>query len=496
MAKQRNLVFIMSDQQRYDTLGCYGNDWIDVPNLNSMAARSFVFENAYVTQPVCTPARASIMTGLYPHAAGPIVNKLHLPHDIPTIAEMVSPDYARGYFGKWHLGDDIVAQHGFDTWVSSEDTHRENYSAPEHLDIFSDYHKHLISNGFQPDIEKAGAMVFSTNARAKLPEEFQMASFLGDKAVEYIEENKERPFIMYVSTFEPHSPYLGPLMDNYDPAELPVGPAFLKEPDGASLVNRVRSNYFLQYLRQGGDQTKDSYMRDYAATEEDVSTEIGWRRLRAHYFANITLVDRMVGKITDALDRSGIADETVVIFTSEHGDMLGDHGMLEKRSLYEESSRVPLLIQVPWISDKENLIRGSVGQIDLLPTILDLLGEPIQQTLQGKSLGPVLRGEKQLNLNDVFIEWNGTSDTLDDRDLGSPAINRMLTLPWRSIVSERWKLNLCVGDQCELFNLNSDPYEMNNLFDDPARRDLVRDLAARIRLWQKETGDNAPLPTV
>ena len=114
MTRRSNLVFIMSDQQRYDTLACYGNDWIQTPNLNTLASQGFVFEHAYVTQPVCTPARASIMTGLYPHSAGPIVNKMHLPADVKTIAEMVSPDYLRGYMGKWHLGNDVLPQHGFD----------------------------------------------------------------------------------------------------------------------------------------------------------------------------------------------------------------------------------------------------------------------------------------------------------------------------------------------------------------------------------------------
>ena len=127
MADQPNLVFIFSDQQRQDTLACYGNDWTQPPAINTLADHSFVFQNAYVTQPVCTPARASIMTGLYPHAAGPIVNKVPLPPDVPTIAEMVSDDYLCGYFGKWHLGDDLVAQHGFDRWISTEDSHRDSY---------------------------------------------------------------------------------------------------------------------------------------------------------------------------------------------------------------------------------------------------------------------------------------------------------------------------------------------------------------------------------
>ena len=495
MTRRPNLVFIMSDQQRYDTMACYGNDWIDTPNLNALASESFVFERAYVTQPVCTPARASIMTGLYPHSAGPIVNKMHLPAHFKTVGELVSPDCARGYMGKWHLGNDVLPQHSFDTWISTEDSHRESYNSPEALGRLTDYHQHLVANGFEPDTTKAGAKVFSGEGRARLPEEFQMASFLGDRAAEFIQDNAERPFVLYVNTFEPHSPYFGPLMDHYDPAALPVGPSFLQKPDGSALISRLRADYCTQYL-EGGDHTADEYMRDYAAVEEDVGTEEGWRRLRAHYFANVNLVDRMVGMITSAIDDAGVADETVVVFTSDHGDMLGDHGMLEKRSMYDESSRVPMLMRVPWLSREQTTVPGSMSHIDLAPTVLDLLGDPVPYHMQGRSLVPTLSGGASLEDNDVFIEWNGFFSSMPDRHLGSAAIDRMNRLPWRTVVSGGWKLNLCVGDQCELFDLENDPHEMRNLFDDPAQRDRVRDLAARIRDWQTETDDDAPLPAV
>ena len=492
---RRNLVFIMSDQQRRDSMGCYGSGWAQTPNLDALASSGYLFENAYVTQPVCTPARASIMTGLYPHTAGPVVNKLPLSPDVPVLAEMVSEEYVCGYMGKWHLGDDVIKQHGFDVWTSTEDYHRGFYTRREHRRVLSDYHHHLVANGFEPDSEVAGDMTFSPDARARLPEEFQMASFLAERAEQFIDDHGDRPFILYVSTFEPHSPYDGPFDEQYDPDLLPVGPAFLKRPEGAALVNRVRADYFMQYLH-GGDITGDHYMRDTLAPGHDLSTEAGWRRLRAQYYGNVTLVDRMVGRITSALERAGVADDTAVVFTTEHGDMLGDHGMLEKRSFYEESSRVPLLMRVPWLSSGRRSVDGSVGHVDLVPTLLDLLDESLPSRLEGRSLAPVLRGEETLDENDVFIEWNGTSATLPDRFLGSEAINRMLALPYRSVVSDRWKLNLCAGDQGELFDLRADPYEQTNLFDDPAQRDRVRDMAARIRMWQHETGDTAPLPTV
>ena len=491
MPDRPNLVFIFSDQQRYDTMRCYGNEWIQTPSLNALGSQSFVFQNAYVTQPVCTPARASIMTGLYPHAAGPVVNKLPLPPDVRTIAEMVSEDYLCAYFGKWHLGDDVMPQHGFTEWVSVEDERRATYSREEYRSRFSDYYYHLVNSGFTPKTE-----VFDANHRSELPEEFQMASFLGDRAERFIQESKDRPFVLFVSTFEPHSPNNGPFNDLYDPGKLPVGPAFLRKPEGGPLLNRTKADYFLRPMLEGKGQIEDTYMSTYAAVYNDVSTEEGWRVLRARYFANVTLVDRMVGKITAALDSAGLADNTVVVFTSEHGDMMGDHGMLEKRSFYEESSRVPLLMRIPWLSTEQRDIGGSVGHIDLVPTLLDLLGEHIPDHLQGESRLSVLRGAETLEGNDVFIEWNGVSPHIGDRNFGHPTINRLNILPWRSVVSDRWKLNLCAGDQCELFDLNTDPYELNNLFNDPAQKDRIRDLAARIRQWQSKTSDDAPLPSV
>ena len=175
--------------------------------------------------------------------------------------------------------------------------------------------------------------------------------------------------------------------------------------------------------------------------------------------ANITQVDNMVGTINQALKDNGLEDNTIVVFTSEHGDMLGDHGMLEKRSMFEESARVPLLMKVPWLSKGNQVIEGSVGHIDLVPTLLDLIGHEVPDHLQGKSLKPVLEGEADLSENDVFISWNGYDNNVPDRFLGDIKINRMLRLPWRTVVTpDRWKLALCAGDQCELNDLNNDPY--------------------------------------
>jgi arylsulfatase A-like enzyme len=167
-----------------------------------------------------------------------------------------------------------------------------------------------------------------------------------------------------------------------------------------------------------------------------------------------------------------------VVFTSDHGEMAGDHGLLEKRAFYEESAKVPFLIHVPWLKEESRMLPGNVGHIDLVPTLLDLMGQPVPDHLQGVSRVPVFKGEESLEENDVFVQWNG----LGDRDLGVRAANMLGALARRSIITshigsdgtlEHWKLNLCAGDVNELFDLTGDPHEMTNLFEESDQRDTA-----------------------
>ena len=490
--RRPNILFILTDQQRQDSMACYGNDWIETPNLNTIADHGFVFENAYVTQPVCTPSRASIMTGLYPHAVGLHRNNIPLPADTRTIAELIGDDYYCGYFGKWHLGDDMVRQHGFDAWVSVEDFHRPRATKKEYRFLEANYNDHLRKHGVEPPgPHRSYENWFAT---ARLTEEQTQAYFLGDTAADFIRshpgsQHGDMPFMLFVSFFEPHPPYTGPLNDLYSPADVQVDPAFLKRPDDSSLLNRLRADYYM------AGNLNPLGIDDY----HDLTSEEGWRGLRAKYFANVTLVDRQIGKMIQALRETGQWEDTIIVFTSEHGEMAGDHGMLEKRSMYEEAARVPLLMRIPGSApDTQRAARrisGSVSLVDLVPTLLDVSGTGTDAgpELQGNSLAQVIHGNADLSDNDVFVQWNG----MGDRNLGTPEINRMASMPWRTVITpDRWKLNLCATDRCELYDLNTDPHEMTNLFDAPKHRDRVRDMAARIRIWQDTTADNAPLPAV
>jgi arylsulfatase A-like enzyme len=484
-----NILFILTDQQRHDSMTAYGNKWIDARHMDALAARSFVFENCYCTQPVCTPSRGSLMTGLYPHATGVVRNKIPLPANTASLGELMPERYHNAHMGKWHLGDDVIRQRGYDTWVAIEDFHRPNYTKKEYRNVEPTYNDWLREHGVEPPPWTTSYEAWAGGAG--LTEAQTQAGFLGHVASEFIRAypngpHAEDPWLLHVNFFEPHPPYTGPFNDLYPHDAIEVGPAFMQRPDTGSLVNRLRADFYLG----GGNNPLGLAGGD----AHDTTTEAGWRKLCAQYFANVTLVDRQLGRILAALEASGQADRTIIVFSSDHGEMAGDHGMCEKRTLYEEATRVPLMIHVPWLNN-ENATRvaGSISHVDMMPTLLEFAGATTSENIHGTSRADVLRGNSDLSGNDVFVEWNG----IGDRNLGSPAINRMVAVPWRSVISsDRFKLNLSPGDQCELYDLGKDPHEQRNLFDEPVHRDRVRDMAARIRMWQVETGDDMILPSV
>ena len=214
MSDQPNLLFIFTDEQRYDTLAAYGNTHLAMPNLNRLAQESIVFDRTYVTQSVCTPSRASLLTGLYPHSHGLTENNLQLSEDIPCLPEMMdTSNYAVSYHGKWHLGDEIFAQHGFEEFISVEDAYSSYYSPGRDRSKRSNYHQFLVKNGYRP----ANGTLFGREEAARLPEEFGKPAFLAQTASRFIREHQKQPFILYVNFLEPHMPFTSPRDNQYDP---------------------------------------------------------------------------------------------------------------------------------------------------------------------------------------------------------------------------------------------------------------------------------------
>ncbi len=464
-----NLLFLWVDQHRGDTMPCAGNTALQAPNLRRLGEQSFCFRNAYCAQPVCTPSRGTILTGLYPHHHGSVQNNIRLDPKVRTIAEYTAPDCATAYFGKWHLGDEIRAQHGFKEWRSIEDgAYRQFYTNQADLKLRSSYHYHLAKAGFPPDENDAdsdGAAVFSRTMAAAMAERYTKVNYLADEATKFLQARRDgQPFVLSVNSLEPHPPSYGPLNELHRPEDVVTGPAFAV-PVGADASKLHRQNYARLH--------KNGYKNHPIDTPDD------FRRLRANYYGLIAMVDRAYGRVLRALEESGQADNTIIVYTSDHGDMMGDHGLMQKGVFYEGATHIPLMIHVPWLSRRQVMMDQQFNLVDLMPTMLDLLHAGVPAGLDGRSRAGALRDPSSWQTEDIVIEWHGEEDhSVDGRSLRT---------------ADNWKLNLYHGDTPELYDLNTDPGELRNLGRDAAQRDRIRQLADRIFAWQKQHGDTMSL---
>ncbi len=479
-SKRPNILMLWTDEQRCDTMACYGNDFIRTPHLNRLADESFVFEQAYCCQPVCTPSRGCIMTGTWPHQHGAWHNNIHLRPEAQSIAEMLSDDYRCAYYGKWHLGDEIIAQHGFGDWKAVEDSYHAYYTKEEYQDLRSPYHHFLVRNGFMPMARPDGrGGIFPRHYAAVMAEQFTKPAFLAQEAEAFIgAQAEDKPWFLCLNFLEPHMPFFGPLNDMYDQDEIPVGPKFGVLPeDDHSVRSRAKAR---EHARKGFEG-------------KDLKTDWGRRRLLANYYGLVSLVDNAVGRILAALEGSGQADNTIVLYTSDHGEMMGDHCSIGKGVMYEQSVRIPWLMRVPWLGKQQQKVGGRISQIDLAPTLLELTGHERPAHLMGDSRADVLRGEASLDGNDVFFVWNDNRPDFPDQIEGIPQDERdkVTDQNWRCMVSgDGFKLNTCETDRWELFDLNEDPHEFKNLIDDPAHKGRVDDMTQRIKAWMEKTGDS------
>lgn len=485
-----NLLFIFTDEQRLDTLSCYGNDKIQMPHLNRFAEKACVFEAPYCVQPVCTPSRSTLMTGVYPHKNGAYQNNLPLKEDMPCLPEMLdaSTKYATGYHGKWHLGDEIFAQHGFQEWCSIEDNYAKHYSAGRDKEAVSTYHQWLISQRVQPE----DGHRFGRGEACRLPEAYSKPAYLAHTASEFIERHKDEPWILYVNFLEPHMPFFSCRDGQYDPQQMNLPDNFDALP-GSEQPLKVRT--IQKGIADGHDQTGG-----------DLSTKQGWQELISRYWGLCSLVDTHFGQILKVLDETGQAENTIVVFTSDHGEMMGSHQMFGKTVMYKESVQVPLLIRLPGQSEQVR-VPDPVSQVDLVPTLLDLMGQPIPQHLHGCSLKPTLEAESASTRSDVVICWNGIPDRPEEYvQHGLPAqllqqsdadqYMKAFSDPVRTIISSngRWRLSVSPLGEHELYDLISDPDERRNVISEPDHQVLIHELLERLHRWQLRVDDAVELP--
>jgi arylsulfatase A-like enzyme len=469
---QFNVVMFLPDQQRADTLACYGSPKVHAPNLNKLATESVVFERAYVTQPVCSPSRASLMTGLWPHMTGCTNNGFTLDRRVATFPELIGDNYRSGYVGKWHLREQPPTQRGFHEWISVEGV--------------SDYSKFLVEHGQKPDHEKGG---FSAVTVSNLPLALSRPKFLEHHACEFIRRNRKRPFILVVAFVEPHAPYNGPFNDEHPISEVEVDPAPSVPP---SKEQPLRYRLLREWEIDQATRDKSGAVRQfrYGITRDD------YRRLKQKYLGLVTLVDQSVGAILACLGQNGLADRTIVAHTSDHGDLLGAHGLFGKGVMFEQAVHVPYMIRLPGCRPQQ--VKRPVSHIDFIPTLLDLVGRPKASQAVGQSRVPLMRGEKT-EPEDVFIEWNPYKKREKRIKKGTtlapqPVVEQAINESTRTVISpDGWKLSLRDNDLNELYNLNEDPFETLNVYYSGQHSQVIARCGNKIRQWQESTSDTVNL---
>lgn len=453
------------DQLRADTVNDVAASGVHAPNIRKLASQSVVFERAYVTHPVCTPSRSSLLTGTWPHQNGCRNNKAILPQQFRCLPEMVADsDYRTGYFGKWNLGDEFAPQHGFEAWASIE----ENFKGVHNKfgGQTSDYTNFLKAKGFRPDHR---GKYFSLKFSTKLPFRFSKTKFLETKTCEFIERHRTEPFIAFVSFLEPHPPYDGPFNSEHSIDTVTLDSSFDDVLDeDVPLRYRLRQQFCKEGLR-GAD---------------------AFRRVKRNYLGLITQVDRCIGKILDKIDHLELRDRTIVVLTSDHGDMMSAHGLLGKQLMYEQSAAVPYMVRL--LGEAPRSCPAPVSHIDFVPTMLDLLGKPTDGQCVGQSRAQLIRGHNE-SPGFIFCEWSPGGHVRVDRktSLASPEeINRSIQESTRAVISpDGWKLCLRDYDKNELYNLRNDPDERQNLFYRAESHEMIAYLSNAIYRWQENSGD-------
>lgn len=462
MSKQPNIVFIITDQQRFDTIAALGADHMITPNLDKLAKRGTAFSNMYITSPSCAPSRASLFSGTYPHTNGVFRNDE--PWQYCWVKELANVGYRTVNIGKMHTMP-IEGAFGFHERHVTENKDRDHPNLPFYLD---NWDKAFFVKGVEkpsrvtqrkkPDYaDQLGAWVWEEEEILH-PDVFtcQMAKWWIDRYT------GDGPFFLQIGIPGPHPPYdpTQEYLDMYEGRELPrpIPPDPESQPEA------------LQGLRKfmlGEDA--DGVVHLPAPTAEQS------QRQRAHYYANVTMIDRQVGEIFDALEKRGSLENTIIVFTSDHGDALGDHGHSQKWNMYQSTVRVPAIVAGPGVA-QEKTVSDNVALFDLGPTILEWAGAPVPVWMAAQSLVPYFTQVSALKRTQVFAEHSN-----DALLTGT----RLMTM----LLDEHMKLvHFIDSDEGQLFDLNNDPNEQTNLWENPEYASTRTRMINDIFKWRSESG--------
>ncbi len=446
---QPNLLFLITDQQQAATVAP-GSPCL-TPNLDALAARGTQFSRCYAPNPICSPARASLFTGLLPHSHG-MVDVTHavppyraeLEPDLPMWPQMLqAAGYRTAYYGKWHVErSNRLEQFGFDDYDVAR--YHQLQGLVERSGPMEP--RGIVSQPSYRDFLLYGVVDEPVDATPEWTLYQDGVRFLRQAA-----QQPDQPWALFISSEAPHDPYVAPraCYERYDPTRLPRPPSF-----GDDLTDRPALYRRIQQVWQA---------LDWPQAAEATTC----------YYALCSLLDDLIGGLLAELETLGLAENTVVVFTSDHGDYLGAHRLFLKGvPAFDEAYRVPLILAGAGIPAGQQ-IDQVVSALDLPPTLMDLLlGQPFAG--HGRSLAPLLAGQPVAWPDEAYAEMQG----------------QRFAYQQRVVWYESWKYVFNTFDEDELYNLATDPHELHNLAADPGQRSTLEAMARRMWQWVADTGDD------
>jgi choline-sulfatase len=451
-ADHPNVVFVLSDQHRAETTGCYGSSHVDTPNVDALADRGTRYENAYCTSPLCGPSRASFFTGTHPHTNGLVTHpngrhrsgRTYRPQRrngvhslIRCLQESGYRTHGSGYVGTVLYDGERSLQrdeqfHGFDSLDASTDAYADEVGA----DVAEEYRLGGIEG------EMWEPAYFNVSGEPFPYDEPLYDTFVADRACRFLEDHSgDDPFCLYVGFRNPHPPWCAPeeFHADHDPDALEDLPDWQNPPIDRKPRRVVeRHQYF-----------------DIPHYSEEMV-----RRSLAAYHATVSYTDHCVGRILDTLDRLNVRENTIVVYLSDHGENAYRHGLCEKHTFYEDAVQIPLIVSYPGVAPEGLTSDSLVSIMDVLPTVLSLTDTPVPDFVEGRDIRETFYGESVRDA--IFAEYYHSLD------------------PCRMIRTDRYKYVHTEEDIDELYDLEKDPDERHNLAWYPAYRELVEEFEERV----------------
>ena len=482
--KRPNIILFMADQLRFDALGCYGNTQIHTPNIDRIALNGSTFDNHFVQNPVCSPSRCTVLTGRYPKNHGTRDNGIPLRDEEITLPEVLRDSgYLTAAIGKMHITTQFLPKedeqedwpedhYGFDIIHTTCDTKTGEYLNWLMEKSPADYAEVKLQGERKMKEDRASAADKDTSGppqvyKSAINPEYHQSAWIADRAIELIEQSTgDQPFFAFCSFVDPHHPFdpPEPYASMYDPDELEA--PIWREGELDDKPPHFRK------ARTGHGFSNEKY--DY-----EKLTGHDWGCVKAAYYGMVSLVDHNIGRVLDAVERKGIENDTLILFTNDHGELLGDHGLLFKGPFhYDSIIKAPMIIKWPGVVPKGSRYSQVTEHTDILPTILEYAGVRPPYGVQGSSMAPILRGDKGAGREYAMTEFNCY-------DWG---------LSVKTLTGRDYKLTYYAGqDYGELYDRNADPEEIYNLWDHEEYQDIKEYLIKKLTDRIIETEDTLPL---